>query len=158
MKVFAVLAALASASALAFPAGTTSLESRSDVLHDLLLNVTSAGEDSAVIDVSYEPGVDYYELLGLSSTSTLRPRTDVNIPGIGERITVAFRIASVTLIRTAANILEVEIDNLVDYTITVALNWFTDSETERVPARGTAEHNINIPGNGEIRVTASRFS
>ncbi|KAI0593593.1 hypothetical protein F4775DRAFT_597098 [Biscogniauxia sp. FL1348] len=159
MKVFAFLAAVASASALAFPATTTPLEARSEVLHDLLLNITTAGENSAVIDFSYEPGKDYFQLLGIPSpTGALRPRTQVNIPAIGERASVAFRIASVTLIRTAANVLSVEIDNLVGYTITVALDWITGNEEEKVPARSTLEHNININGPGQIRVTASRFS
>ncbi|KAI1496146.1 hypothetical protein F5X99DRAFT_425025 [Biscogniauxia marginata] len=158
MKVFAVLAALASATVLALPTNSTPLESQPE-LHDLLMKVSSDGENSAVFDYSYNPGVDYYELLGKESSSALRPRADVNIPGLNERVTVALRIATITLIRTAANVLRVETENLVNHAITITLNWAAGSNEDEVPAGATARENVNIGNaNGQISVHASRFA
>ncbi|RSL79826.1 hypothetical protein CDV31_017171 [Fusarium ambrosium] len=162
MKFFALLSGLALAAALPSQPDSEALNLRSEssILHDLVLNVTSFPEQNEVlIDYLYKPGVDFYEEMGVSADTSLARRTDVNIPGIGERISVAFRIATVTIIRTAADVLSVEIDNLVNYTITVALNWATGNEEEKVPGSATVKERITIPDqNGQIRVTASRFS
>ncbi|KAH8686297.1 hypothetical protein BGZ61DRAFT_479408 [Ilyonectria robusta] len=162
MKFFALLSGLALAAALPSQPDSEALSLRSEpsILHDLVLNVTSFPEQNEVlIDYLYKPGVDFYQEMGFSADTSLARRTDVNIPGIGERISVAFRIATVTIIRAAADVLRVEIDNLVNYTITVTLNWATGTEEEKVPGSATVKESITIPDrNGQIRVTASRFS
>ncbi|KAK7415554.1 hypothetical protein QQX98_005800 [Neonectria punicea] len=110
MKIFALLSGLALAAALPSQPDSKalSLPSESSVLHDLVLNITTFPEQNEVlIDYLYKPGFDFYEEMGVSDGTSLVRRTDFNIPGLGERISVAFRIATVTIIRSAANILSV---------------------------------------------------
>lgn len=83
------------------------------------------------------------------------PRSLVNIPALNQRISVAFALASVTLIRTGNTLLEIVVDNLDADAIIVGLNWVVNQLTENVPGSATTTQTIDIgnAGNGQITIT-----
>ncbi|UPK99809.1 hypothetical protein LCI18_010744 [Fusarium solani-melongenae] len=122
----------------------TILANKDEGGHDLSLAIAYQNSTHVGFIYSYQPGVDLSPRPRSVDGVTVLPRTDVNWPGVNERVSVALQYAKITIIRLAFNSIKVIIDNLTQQAIKVAIDWDSGDIDDKVPAGATTSITQNV--------------